>query len=52
MRCPAFPHPGFDRFAELARSSPSWDLVELAASHLSYVTHPEALSDVLVGLAP
>lgn len=51
IRCRAWPHPGFDRYAEQARTTAGWRCFELAASHLPYITDPRALADVLLALA-
>ena len=45
-----WPHPGFDRFAQHAQSSPGWSLLELDASHIPYVTSVEPLAATLHGL--
>ena len=45
------PQPAYDRFAEHARSSPGWRLLELDASHIPYVTSPVPLAGTLLGLA-
>jgi pimeloyl-ACP methyl ester carboxylesterase len=51
VRCRGWPHPGFDRHAAHARSSPDWDLFELPSSHLPYVTDPADLTALLLELA-
>jgi pimeloyl-ACP methyl ester carboxylesterase len=48
IRCPGYPHPGFDRFAERARTEPGWTAHELPANHLPFVTHPRELAALLV----
>ena len=45
------PQPAYDRFAQHARSSPGWRLLELDASHIPYVTSPVPLAGTLLGLA-
>jgi pimeloyl-ACP methyl ester carboxylesterase len=44
-------HPVFDRHAEMAAGTPGWRLVEINASHLPHITHPQALAETLIGLA-
>jgi pimeloyl-ACP methyl ester carboxylesterase len=51
VRCGAWPHPGFDRHAAHAESSPDWDLYEVPWSHLAYVTAPDDLTALLLDLA-
>ncbi|HET7368508.1 MAG TPA: alpha/beta fold hydrolase [Gaiella sp.] len=51
VRCLGWPHPGFDRHAAHAADSPAWDLHELEASHLPYVTSPAETTALLVALA-
>jgi hypothetical protein len=51
VRCIGNPHPGFDRFAAAAQSSPGWAHRELPAAHLPYITDPDALVEVLVETA-
>jgi pimeloyl-ACP methyl ester carboxylesterase len=51
IRCTRNPHPGFDRFAEAARSSPGWTHREIACAHLPYITDPDALTALLVEIA-
>jgi len=48
MRMPA---PPFDRAAAFARSTPGWQCVEIDATHLSYVTHPDKVTAALLDLA-
>jgi hypothetical protein len=50
IRCVQWPHAGFDRYAENARSTPGWSHYELSTSHIPYVTDPDAVHDVLVEL--
>ena len=50
VRCRSWPHPGFDRNAEHAGSSPDWDLYEVPWSHLAYVTAPDDLTALLLDL--
>jgi pimeloyl-ACP methyl ester carboxylesterase len=51
IRCRGWPHPGFDRYAAAAQSSPSWSCHELATSHLPYITDPDDVTAVLLELA-
>jgi hypothetical protein len=51
VRCTGFPHPVFDRHAEIARTEAGWRCRELASPHLPYITHPRELADVLLELA-
>ncbi|HWM88263.1 MAG TPA: alpha/beta fold hydrolase [Kofleriaceae bacterium] len=51
IRCLDFPHPVFDRHAEDARRSDGWTSHDLAAPHLTYVTHPAELAALLLKLA-
>jgi len=54
IRCRGFQmgtHPAFDRHARLAQESPGWRYRELDAPHLPYVTHPQALADILLEVA-
>jgi hypothetical protein len=51
IRCRHWPNPGFDRSAGTAQASPAWDYAELATSHLSYITSPDQLSDILLEIA-
>jgi len=44
-------HPAFDRHAEMAKRSNGWQLIEIEAPHLPFITHPEALAAVLLDLA-
>lgn len=46
-----WPQPAYDRFAQHARSSPGWRLLELDASHIPYVTSAVPLARTLLGLA-
>jgi pimeloyl-ACP methyl ester carboxylesterase len=51
VRCQHWPNPSFDRYAATARSSPAWGSYELATPHLPYITHPDALSAILLKVA-
>jgi pimeloyl-ACP methyl ester carboxylesterase len=51
VRCQRWPHPGFDRHARHAESSPGWELREVPWSHLAYVTAPDDLTALLLNLA-
>jgi pimeloyl-ACP methyl ester carboxylesterase len=51
VRCAAWPHPGFDRHARHAESSPEWDMYAVPWSHLAYVTAPDDLTALLLNLA-
>jgi pimeloyl-ACP methyl ester carboxylesterase len=51
IRCTDNPHPGFDRCAEAAQSSPAWTHRELAGAHLPYITDPDELTAQLVDIA-
>jgi pimeloyl-ACP methyl ester carboxylesterase len=51
IRCPGYAHPGFDRYAETARTEPGWTAYELEANHLPFVTHPRELADLLLAAA-
>jgi pimeloyl-ACP methyl ester carboxylesterase len=51
VRCPGYPHPGFDRYAENARSLRGWAAYELPANHLPFVTHPRELAELLGTIA-
>ena len=48
IRCLQWPHPGFDRYAEAARSAAGWCRRELVAPHLPYITHPRELTELLL----
>ncbi len=50
VRCTAWPHPGFDRWADHAGRAAGWRLRTVAASHLAYVTSPDAVAKVLLDL--
>lgn len=50
VRCTRWPHPGFDRSAEMAEREPGWRLRRLDAGHLSYITSPGELARVLLEL--
>ncbi len=47
VRCTAWPHPGFDRFAQVASETPGWRRRDLGGSHLAYVTSPDELTSTL-----
>jgi pimeloyl-ACP methyl ester carboxylesterase len=51
IRCRGFPHPGFDRHALAAQTSPGWTSRDLDTSHLPYITDPEPLTAILLELA-
>jgi pimeloyl-ACP methyl ester carboxylesterase len=51
VRCERWAHPGFDRHARDAESSPDWDLHEVPWSHLAYVTAPDELTALLLDIA-
>jgi pimeloyl-ACP methyl ester carboxylesterase len=51
VRCRGWPHPGFDRHAAHASESGDWDLYELEASHLPYVTAHAETTAMLLELA-
>ena len=51
VRCERWAHPGFDRHARHAESSPDWDLHVVPWSHLAYVTAPDELTALLLDLA-
>ena len=44
-------HPAFDRHAGMAERTPGWRLIEMKASHLPFITHPDPLAEVLFELA-
>lgn len=48
------PAPGdvFPQFAERAKREPGWRYREIDATHSPHTTAPEALADLLHGLAP
>ncbi len=47
VRCPRNPAP-FDVFAAAARSDPDWTYREIDTPHISYVTHPDEVTAVLL----
>ncbi len=51
IRCPQWPNPMFDRYAEMARRTAGWHHYALAASHEPFVTHPQELTDLLLKAA-
>jgi len=54
IRCRGFRmdrHPAFDRHAEMAQRTDGWQLIEIEAPHLPFITHPDKLADVLLDLA-
>jgi hypothetical protein len=51
VRCTRNPHPGFDRFADAAQTTPGWTRRDIAAAHLPYITEPEELTTLLVEIA-
>jgi pimeloyl-ACP methyl ester carboxylesterase len=51
VRCGENPHPGFDRFAAAAQSSPGWTHRVMPTAHVPYITNPDALVDVLIETA-
>jgi hypothetical protein len=48
VRCTGWPHPGFDRSADQASRTAGWRLCTLDASHLAYITSPDAAAEVLL----
>ncbi|GEL19236.1 alpha/beta fold hydrolase [Pseudonocardia asaccharolytica] len=50
IRCVRFPHPGFDRHAEIAMVTPGWGFRRLDCAHLPYITCPDELAGLLLGL--
>ena len=51
IRCLHWPHAGFDRYADAARRMAGGRLLELAASHLPYITQPRELTELLLEVA-
>ena len=47
VRCPRNPAP-FDTFAAAARSDPDWTYREIDTPHISYITHPDEVTAVLL----
>jgi hypothetical protein len=47
IRCLQNPSPVFDRFAEVARSTPGWRYRELATGHEPFVTNPCELARLI-----
>ena len=45
------PAPQFDAAADMARSDPGWQCLEMDTYHVPYVTHPEDVVDALVAVA-
>lgn len=51
IRCPEWPNPSFDRYAQTAGQNPSWHLLQLESGHLPYVTAPRELAAMLLEIA-
>lgn len=51
IRCTRTPAPPFDQAAALVRSRPDWRYRELDAGHLSYITHPEEVTAMLLEIS-
>ena len=51
IRCPQWPQPGFDRYAEMAQRTGGWHYRELTTSHVPFVTNPRELADLLLQIA-
>jgi pimeloyl-ACP methyl ester carboxylesterase len=51
IRCRRFPSPRFDRHAEMARQTTSWQYRELPASHHAPVVIPDTVADLLLELS-
>lgn len=51
VRCLHWPNASYDGYAAHARSSPAWTHHELETSHLPHLTHPQQVSELLLGLA-
>ncbi len=47
IRCVQWPNAVFDRYAETARQTAGWRYREFATSHISYITHPHQVADLL-----
>jgi pimeloyl-ACP methyl ester carboxylesterase len=50
IRCPKYPSARFDQHAETAKKTPGWQFRELPASHLPFVTVPDALVELFATL--
>ena len=50
VRFTRWPHPGFDRWAQAAETSPGWRLRRLDANHIAYITSPAGLASLLLEL--
>jgi pimeloyl-ACP methyl ester carboxylesterase len=50
VRCLRNPHPGFDRFAQLAEETPGWRRHDLDGGHLPYISCPHELAALLLEL--
>jgi hypothetical protein len=50
LRCSRWPAPGFDRFAQQARTTPGWRARDVDASHVPFITAPQELATVLLDL--
>jgi hypothetical protein len=48
LRCIRWPAPGFDRFAQQARTTPGWHAEDIDASHIPFITAPQKLAAVLL----
>lgn len=46
-----WPHPGFDRHAQVASETAGWQSRRIASSHLPYITHPTELAALLLEVA-
>jgi pimeloyl-ACP methyl ester carboxylesterase len=42
-----WPHQGFDRYAAAASEAAGWQSLQIASSHLPYITHPNELAALL-----
>jgi pimeloyl-ACP methyl ester carboxylesterase len=51
IRCVQFKQLRFDEHAAMARRTPNWRYREMAAPHLTPVTHPQELTALLIDLA-
>jgi pimeloyl-ACP methyl ester carboxylesterase len=50
IRCSARPPAPFDMMATSVRTTPGWRCIEIDTPHVPYVTHPDVVTEVLVGL--
>jgi hypothetical protein len=50
LRCTRWAAPVFDRFSRQARTTPGWRAQDIDASHVPFVTAPQKLAAVLLGL--